>query len=624
MRESEIAVKFQPHGKTVHVMPGTPLHEAAVLAGITLNTPCGGRGTCGKCRVRVVDHPGEPTQAERARLSGVELANGMRLACQSSVHGPMTVEVPETSVLASAFQILGGAQDGAAADVTQVVVRKRYVELPPPAREDEMPDIERLERALGCAVHADLPLLRELPVKLRRAGYKGTAVLAEGRLLDFEPGDTRAECHAVAVDVGTTTIAAVLLDLNTGRELAATARMNPQTAFGDDVISRILHARQHPEGLGELQRAVIGEINAMLTELCAQAGTRPACIYEMVLSGNTTMQQLLAGIDSAALGEVPFSPAMGRGVSSPGVELGLAMNPRGRAYLFPVIGGFVGGDTVSGLVATGFAEAPHPVAFVDIGTNGEIAVGMDGRMVAASTAAGPAFEGARITHGMRATSGAIEKVVFDGDVRISVIGNVAPVGLCGSALVDAAAELLRCGALMPEGLLLAPEWLPEDLPAAIRERVIVTEEGGAFVLASAAESATGAPILLTQRDIRELQLATAAIRAGFSILVRRAGLELAQVERVLLAGGFGNFIRRRNAQQIGLLPMAVEQHRIDFVGNTSLAGARIAAASLEVRRRAEVIARGVKHIDLSIDPEFQMEYVEAMTFPEPDSRGASS
>lgn len=624
MREKEIPVKFQPQGKTVHVMPGTPLHEATVLAGITLNTPCGGRGTCAKCRVRVVDNPNPPTDAEQARLPGDELARGMRLACQSSVCGPITVEVPETSVLASAFQILGGGQDGAA-DVTQVVVRKRYVELPPPTRADELADVERLERALGMgAIQVELPLLRELPRRLRQTGFKGTAVLAEGRLLDFEPGDTVSECCAAAVDVGTTTIAAVLLDLNTGRELAATARMNPQTVFGDDVISRILHARQHPDGLRALQQAVIADINGMLVDLCRQAGTTVERVYEMVFAGNTTMQQLLAGADPAALGEVPFTPAIARGLSAPGAELGLAMNPCGRAYLFPVIGGFVGGDTVSGLMATGFADAPHPVAFVDIGTNGEIVVGMDGRMVAASTAAGPAFEGARITHGMRATAGAIEKVVFDGDVRISVIGNVAPVGLCGSALVDAAAELLRCGVLMPQGLLLAPEWLPEGLPSAIRERVIVAGDGGAFVLASAAESGTGAAILLTQRDIRELQLATAAIRAGFNILVRRASLELAQVERVLLAGGFGNFIRRRNAQQIGLLPAAVEQHRIDFVGNTSLAGARLAAASLAMRRRADVIARTVKHIDLSIDPEFQMEYVEAMTFPEPDSKGFPS
>ena len=258
---------------------------------------------------------------------------------------------------------------------------------------------------------------------------------------------------------------------------------------------------------------------------------------------------------------------------------------------------------------------------IDIGTNGEIVVANGTQVLATSTAAGPAFEGARIRQGMRASAGAIEKfIVEDGEVRINVVGNVAPVGLCGSALVDAAAELLRHGVLMSEGLLLGVDDLPEGVPEAMRKRVILTEDGAAFVLASAEESGIDGPVLLTQADLRELQLATAAIRAGVSILVKRAGLEMGDLHQVLIAGGFGNFIRRSNAQRIGLLPTDVERSRIRFVGNASLNGSRLAAVSQRVRAHAQAVARQIVHVDLSMDAAFQEEYVQAMFFPHHDGK----
>jgi uncharacterized 2Fe-2S/4Fe-4S cluster protein (DUF4445 family) len=615
MRESEIPVKFEPQGKIVHVLAGTTLLEAAVRAGLLLDSPCGGRGTCGKCRVRVVDASGEATPAERAKLTAGEIAQGMRLACQRPVTAPVTVEVPETSLLASTFKILGG-KEGAIVDVSRAAVRKQYVTLAPPARDDEMPDLERLQRALGQDFRVSLSMLRELPQRLRKWNFAGTAVLADHLLIDFEEGDTTGESYVLAVDLGTTTIVAVLLDLNTGRECGMVARMNPQTRFGDDVISRILHARQSSTGLLDLRDAVVSEVNDMVRELCRNCDTRPERVYEAVFSGNTTMQQLFAGVDPSALGEVPFVPAVGRGMQLHRHELNLHIHPEGRAYLFPVIGGFVGGDTVAGLIATEMAAQEKPAVLLDIGTNGEIVISHKGRMIATSTAAGPAFEGARITFGMRATAGAIEKVIFDGAIRINVIGDVPPVGLCGSALVDAIAELLRSGALIQQGLLLSPGQMKDDVPAWVRERIVEDSSGAAFVLATAEESGIDGPILLTQRDIREVQVATAAMRAGLNILLRRAGLDVPEIDRVLLAGGFGNFIRRRNAQRIGLLPSELDRHRIVFVGNASLAGARLAAASPEVRQNAETLASNVEHIDLSLDPEFQNEFVEAMMFPE--------
>jgi len=613
MREPEIAVTFEPQGKKVFVLSGTKIIEAAALAGAALNLPCGGQGTCGKCKVRVVDNPCDPTDTERKTLDREELDSGVRLACQSCICASTTIDIPETSLLASSYQVLSAVDGGIVGDVNPAV-RKQYVELPKPSRDDPAADLERLYGALGVFT-ADLALARALPARLRTWDFRGTAVRADHQLIDFEQGNTERQRYCVAFDIGTTSVVGSLLDLESGRECANTSRMNPQTRFGDDVLSRILRAREQDDGAADLREVIVAEVNEMILELLDQAGVPKERVYEAVFAGNTTMQQLLLGLDTAALGEVPFVPVTARGQLLAAAAVGVAIHPRGRVYVFPVIGGFLGGDTVAGILATDLENCPTPTVFVDIGTNGEIVLSYDGQMLAASTAAGPAFEGARITHGMRAVEGAIEKVIFDGDARVNIIGNVSPIGLCGSALIDVAAELRRHGMLMREGLLLAPEHLPADLPEAIRKRVTKTDNGVAFLLASANESGTQAPIVLTQGDVRELQLATGAVRAGMSILLRRAGLKVEQLGRVLIAGGFGNFIRRSNAQCIGLLPSGLDHHRLAFVGNTSLAGARMAAISQTARACAEQLARRIKRIDLSLDPAFQAEFVNAMTFP---------
>ena len=434
--------------------------------------------------------------------------------------------------------------------------------------------------------------------------------------MDVEPGNTETDIFAVAVDVGTTTLVAELLDVGTGSQWAIDARLNPQTRFGDDVLSRIFHARQRPDGLQQLNETITAAVDEMIGQLCHQAGIPRGRIYEVAFAGNTTMQQLLCGVDTSALGEVPFAPATGRALIAPAVELGLHIHPRGSAYVMPVIGGFVGGDTVAGVLATGMADAEGPTLLVDIGTNGEIVLHAGGKLRAASTAAGPAFEGARISCGMRGCTGAIEKVVVDGRLRTNVIGNVPPVGLCGSGLIDVAAELLRHGLLTPQGRLQTPDQLPGNVLPDLARRLVLHEGKVAFLLASAAETGADRPIVLTQRDLRELQLATGAIRAGIAILLRQAGLGPKDLRQVLIGGGFGNFIRRSNAQRIGLLPCEIEHRRIRYMGNTSLAGARLAALSTRARQLAEQLARRTEHVDLSTDAEFQRAFAESMIFPE--------
>ncbi len=612
MPAPDIVIRFHPQGRAVSTPPGALLLEAAAGAGVTLNTPCGGQGTCGKCRVRIMEGAPPTDAAGSDALSAAERSDGWRLACRSVVTNNMVVEVPEASLLPVFHRILMATGEHADGDAERPC-RKIHARLPAPALDDDRPDTTRLAEAAG-PFSASLEVLRELPARLRASDFAGTAVLAGERLIAWEPGDTRGANYAAAFDIGTTTLGAVLLDLHGGGEAARASRMNPQMSWGADVLTRIRHAQEGPEALEALRRAIIKAVSGLLETLCADADVQPEHIYGAVFAGNTAMQHLLLGIDPTALGRVPFVPALGAGAGVGAAEAGVKIHPRGRVHVFPVIGGFVGGDTVAGLLATGLDGDAGPVLFIDIGTNGEIVAAHDGKLLAASCAAGPAFEGARISQGMRAAPGAIEKVwTEDGDVRLYVIGGGAPAGLCGSGLIDAAAELLRLGVLAPQGLIVDAEDVPVSVPEAIRRRIVPGEAGNAFVLW---EARNGETVAVTQRDIRELQLATAAIRAGIGVLLKRAGLAPKDLDRILVAGGFGNYIRRGNAQQIGLLPMAVPGERIVFAGNTALSGACLAAASLPAREKAEALARQAVHVELSQDPAFHNAFIEGMFFPE--------
>ena len=621
MSDQQLRVTFQPHGRAVYVLGGTKILEAAARAGLTLQTPCGGAGTCGKCRVQIPADVASPCQADSEVFDEQELADGWRLACQTPVIGDMVVTIPASSRFSEAQIFIAtetGADEAGAGAGERIVpaVRKIYVELPEPSLADDAPDRLRLERETG-AFKVDLPLLRRLGGLLRDTGFKGTAVLADHRLIDFEAGDTTAACYGLAFDVGTTTVVGTLLDLHDGRELAVASSINPQVSFGDDVLSRIKCSTDTQGCLGELRDAIVGAVMELTLSMCAEAGVEPSQVYEIVFAGNTTMEHLLCGVDPSQLGQAPFVAAYGRGLIVPAADMGLRLHPSARAYVYPVIGGFVGGDTVAGMLATGVVDCTDgPAMMVDIGTNGEIVLAHEGRLWAASTAAGPAFEGARISCGMRAATGAIEKVVFDDDVHCNVIGidNADPIGLCGSGLIDAAAGLLDAGLVTPEGRMLGPDELDASAPQAIARRLRPGDNGqGEFLLA--ASGASGGDVTLTQRDIRELQLATGAIRAGIRILLKPASLECGDLARVLIAGGFGSFIRRSCAQRIGLLPTEIDHSRIRYVGNASLNGARWALLSTAARSRADQLARQTTHVELSMDTAFQTEFAEAMIFP---------
>ena len=618
-------VTFEPGGCAVQVLPGTLLIEAAARAGVIVQTPCGGKGTCGKCAVRVTAGRCAPSAACAAHFSPAKLKAGWRLACQARFEGgAVTVEIPEKSLFDRRSKILTTGARGRKVTL-KPVVWKRQLQLPPPGQGDDVPDLERLERALGQPLRVDLPMLRALPDRLRQGGFAGAAVVCGDRLLDFEPGARPPGCFGAAFDLGTTTVVGTLIDLGDGREAAVAATVNPQVVLGDDVVSRIGRVRENPAALEELRLALVQAVDRLLEQLAEQAGISPGLIYEVTVAGNTTMQHFFCGVSPAALGEVPFAAVSGRALMLDAAAAGLpAVHPRARLYVFPVIGGFVGGDTVAGMLATGLDAAAAPTLLVDIGTNGEIVLAHDGKLLACSTAAGPAFEGARISAGMRATEGAIEKIMVAGsDLCFNVIGDGPPAGLCGTALIDLAAELLELGVIDVTGRLLPPDELPPGVPEPVRARLLPAADGQtALLLVPAAASRTGEPLWLRQRDVRELQLATAAIRAGILILLKQAGLTPEQLDTVLLAGGFGNFIRRNHARRIGLLP-AIPTERIRFVGNTSLMGACDALVSKEERLAAERLAGRTRHLDLSLDPEFQMEFGNAMLFPDGDAHGSA-
>ena len=614
MSEQQFRITFQPSGRSVFVLPGTKIIEAAARAGLTINTPCGGAGTCGKCQVKITTGIEEPSEADKNVFNEDQLQDGWRLACQTPIDNESVVYIPESSRLVSQHKIVIESQTEEPAEILPSV-RKLYVELPEPTMEDNSADLLRLEETIGT-FKADLNQLRNLPKLLRQYNYKGTAVLTDHQLIDFEPGDTTNQCFGAAFDIGTTTIVGSLINLCDGSELAITSQMNPQVSFGDDVLSRIQHSSSCPNCLNELHNSIKAAVAEMIDNLCQQADINREHIYEVAFAGNTTMEHLLCGIDPTPLGAVPFVPAHARGLILNAKELGIPINHRGKAYIFPLIGGFVGGDTVAGVLATNLSGQQGPVLMIDIGTNGEIVLANDGQLWAASTAAGPAFEGARITYGMRATTGAIEKVVFDDDIRYSVIGNVPAVGLCGSALIDLAAEMLKSGMITSTGQLLGPDQLPAQLPKAISQRIYKNADGQIeFLISQANQGRKDLRVVLTQRDIRELQLAVGAIRAGVKIMLKKAGVEAKEINRVLIAGGFGSFIRRTNAQTIGLLPTEIEHRKINYVGNASLAGAKWALLSSNARRSAEELARKTKHLELSLDTDFQMEFADAMIFP---------
>ncbi len=582
---------------------GTTLFNAAHWAGLPIESTCGGKGTCKKCKVRIT--AGEVTEAnawDHRALSDDEIAAGWRLACQSLVSDDAECEVPN----------LMRAPKAATMGVGRFVllepnVHKVYVELPEPSIDDARSDLQRLSDALdaeGYGVSADAPALRRLSEILRSAGFRVTAVLAGEHLVAVEPGDTHDVSYGVAFDIGTTTVVGTLMNLRTGMAEHVTSALNRQAMFGADVITRIAHAMHGRAAIEELRAAVLVTVNDLLSELLSATGVRKENVYEMVVAGNATMLHLLLGVDPHPIALSPFVAAFLHPLDLPATEAGVGIHPEGRVQTFPSLGAYVGADIVSDVLATGLAKEDHLRLLVDVGTNGEIVLGSSERLVATSAPAGPAFEGAQIRCGMRAAEGAIEGVSLGSEVELQVIGGeVEPLGICGSGLIDAVAQLLHAELLEETGRLAGPE---EAAGHPLADHLEEVDGLRAFRLAEG--------IHLTQVDIRELQSAKAAIATGIEILMERMAIEPEDLHEILLAGSFGTYINPESAVAIGLVP-AVATHRIVSVGNAAGEGAKMGLLSFREREIAFELPARMEYVELSGSVGFNDRFLRILRFP---------
>lgn len=597
--------------RDVRVPPGVTVFDAASWNGIAIDSTCGGHGTCRKCTVRVVEGDVPVARLDPRAFSAEQLRQGWRLACLAQANRDLRVEVPPLLTRPKAATVGVGRQV-----ILRPAVQKRCVTLTEPTLADQAPDLDRLLAQLDdLELRVDLHALRSLPKALRDNDFTVTAVIVDDVLVDVEGGDTTGQRYAVAFDLGTTTVVATLLDLGTGTPAAVRSMLNKQQPFGGDVISRISATMLDPDALGRLRDAAHATLAELTTEVCAEAGVDPLTVYEVALAGNATMTALALGIDPEPLGVAPFVMTTSTFPDVLATDLGLAVHPRARAYVFPSLGAYVGGDIVAGMLASGMDRDKRLRLFIDVGTNCEIVLGDAGRLVSTAAPAGPAFEGASIRCGMRAADGAIEVVkVSDDDVRLQVIGDVAPVGLCGSGLVDAVAELVAVGLLEASGRFVTDEVARAQHPG-LADRLLAVGQERVFVLHW--KGATGdldEAIYLSQRDVRELQFAKAAIATGWQLLLSEIGAEVADVAQVLLAGSFGSYLSPASAVRIGLVPK-VPVLRIVSAGNVAGEGAKMTLLSVRERQGARTLLEEVRYVELSDRTDFNDLFVEQLSFP---------
>lgn len=617
MSRSLVTVTFAPEGTRARVPAGTTLVRAAREAGREIITTCGARGRCRSCRVKVLaGHAPPPTLADRIQLGEDEVRERYRLACQSEAADDLTVLIAP-ALEETAFQILASTGDlrSTSAGSLDSGVEQVFVRSTPPSKEEhQTSDLEEVLRPAALPV-TEVPLhaLRAIPSLLRSGSDGLTLTLFDQMLLAVEAGDTRPQAYGMAFDIGTTTVVGYLVDLTSGEILATASSLNPQSAFGGDLMSRIAYAQENPSHVRTLHARIIQLLNGQVEEVCARAGIRRDQIYKVVVVGNTAMHHLFLGIDPTHVGQAPYAPSVRRSLRFAARELGLRVHPYAPIFLLPLVAGFVGADTVGMVIATRIHESQTIRIAVDIGTNGEVVLGSRDGLTACSAPAGPALEGAQIQSGMRAAHGAIDRVRIDRDVQYHVIGDGAPLGLCGSGLLDAIAGMLDAGLIDASGRLHPDP--PAGVPDSLRRRVIGLPGGlPAFVLAEGAETAAGKDILLTQADVRQVQLAKGAIRSGITMLQRLCEAPDGRIAELMLAGGFGNYLNILSAIRIGLVP-GLPQDRVSYVGNAAALGAQMALVSEAERRRADDLARQIRHVSLATHPDFQDIFLEAVKFP---------
>lgn len=633
MPKEKATVLFQPAGRRALVEVGKTVLQAAQDLGVPIESVCGGKSTCGKCRVRVEEgyfakeafesRRGNlsPFSAEEAKFIGEqEREAGYRLACAAKVQGDVLVYQPEESQRKKQITRKDAREIPVELDPA---VKSYYVELMPPTLKEPRGDFERLQYAPQSAfslgeISIDYRALQSLPRKLRCGDWKVTAfVWMDRQVLDVQPGRVE-NFYGLAVDIGTTTVAAYLCNLHNGQVAAADSMMNPQVIYGEDVMSRITYAMMNPgEGLARMKEAITDGLNGLIGSIARSAGIIPQEILEMVVVGNTAMHHIFLGIDPQHLGLSPFPPAIHHSLDIKARDLGIKIHPAANVHILPVEAGFVGADNVGVLISEVPYQKEEMALIIDIGTNGELVLGNKRRLLSCSCATGPALEGAHLRFGMRAAPGAIERVRIDPktfDVKYKVIGQekwshectpgeIQAQGICGSGIIEALAELFKSKVLEKSGRFSGSAPSP---------RLRKGKKGYEFVIARAAETNLSQDITISVSDVRAVQLAKAALYAGAKVMMKILGVE--RPDKVILAGAFGSSIDRERAMVLGMFPDC-DLENVLSVGNAAGDGARIALLNRHKRTEADRVAREVEYIELTTYPEFTEEFIMAMDIP---------
>nr|WP_184311854.1 ASKHA domain-containing protein [Anaerosolibacter carboniphilus] len=598
----------------IEVPGGTTVMKAISEAGIDFDFPCGGGRRCGKCRFRILEGAIQSDHMEREFLSEKEINEGIHLACFTEIYSDISVELLRVNDVK--HQILMAAEERSMR--IEPHITKRYIEVKKPSLGDHQSDWRRLRESLFQGEHAaaldvQIPVLNQIPETLRTAQYHITAITYGRQILGIEQQDTTKTLIGMAFDIGTTTIVGFLIDLYSGKELSVVSTLNPQAKFGADVISRISYTEQEKNGLETLHFEVIKGINRLIKEAAEKADINVEDIYVVTIAGNTCMHHLFLGLNPRYISKSPYIPTISDPLVLNAESLHITINKTGKILVLPNIAGFVGADTVAVLLATEMDRSEEIKLVVDIGTNGEIVLGSKHKLFTCSCAAGPAFEGAQISSGMRGAIGAIDHVVFGEELEYTVIGQVKPQGICGSGLLDAIAGLSEMGIINEKGKFLHPDKITNAKAEVFKSHIIQYEGTYAFLLADEEITAHGRPILITQQDIREFQLAKGAMAAGINILMEKYGISVEEIKEVLLAGAFGNYMNPHSACSLGLIPKELEG-KIKNVGNAAGTGAKLALLSASEYGRTANIADAVEFVELGSYPKFSTIFARSMNF----------
>lgn len=626
-------VTFLPDNKKIRVANGTDILNAAIAAGVYINSSCGGEGVCGRCKVIV--KAGEVESEPTGRLSKEEVQKGFVLACHATIHGDVEIEIPPSSRLtkqriltdeakierlAGVFSEASEIESGVELEEREIfahspLATKLFLKLPPPTLSDNTSDLERLYREIRRKrdiqiLQTGLTNVKKMGRIFRQSNWEVTVLLGKrngtAEVVSIEPGDTSGRNFGIAVDIGTTTIVAELVDLNTKKTLSIKAAYNKQASYGEDVITRMIYAAKET-GLEKLHHLVVDTLNELISSAAEQFKIGLNEITCVMCAGNMTMAHLLLRVDPTYLRREPYVPTANFMPVIRAAEVGIKVSPRGLLDCLPGVSSYVGADIVAGVLASGIDEEDDLSMLIDIGTNGEIVLGNKDWLTCCSSSAGPAFEGSGVSSGMRAMDGAIQKVNVSAEnfeVEYSTIGDAAPVGICGSGYIDALAELLKAGVIDRSGKIV------EGLN---NPRIRDGEEGPEFVLVHGGEK----DIVITQVDITNLIRSKGAIYTAAKVLADKMGLKLDEIKKIYLAGGFGNYMNVEKSIRIGLLP-DLERERYKFIGNSSIAGAKFSLLSYDAMMKAKEIARKMTYIELSVEPSFMNEYTGSLFIPHTD------